>query len=233
MNELERKEKKRTLQTKVIVGKGEKQFFVEKDIVICPPSPPVFEIVSVDVKVDVFDTKVITGGDCEWGWAKVIFNAWIRKDIIYKTVEHVHDGTVNGPLFATTLKIPLGGFVDVEPLKGEKIKEGDIAEVIKAKFEGAKEELHDEIRIKKMNNEIRGCKMNEDMRCKLPGDMHGLTMLEEEERAEIKVFKKLLEKAVFEIEFKIVRIEHVTVKEEHHKKEDLLLEEEPDTLLPE
>lgn len=173
------KEKKRTLQAKVIVGRGKEQFFVEKDIIISPPSPPVFELVDVDVKVDVYDTKVITGGDCKCGWAKVIFNAWICKNIIYKTLEHVHDGTVNGPLFHSTLKIPVGGFVEVEPVRGEKIKEGDIAEVISAKLEGAKEELHDEICV-----------------CK-----------------DIKLYKKLLEKSVVGIEFKVVRVEHVCIKE--------------------
>ena len=187
MNGFECKERKRTLQAKVIVGKGKQQFFVEKDIFISPPSPPVFEIVAVDVNIDVYDMKLITGGDCKCGWAKVIFNAWVCKNIIYKTLEHVHDGTVNGPLFHSTLKIPVGGFVEVHPVKGERIKEGDIAELISAKFEGAKEELHDEIRL-----------------CK-----------------DIKLFKKLLEKAVFEVEFKVVRVEHVCVKDAGEEIEEL------------
>jgi hypothetical protein len=200
LNELEYKDKKRTLQTKVIVGKGKGQFFVESDITVSPPSPPIFKIEDVDVKVDVFDTKVITGGDCKWGWAKVIFNAWVCKNVVYKTVEHIHDGIVNGPLYHVTFKVPVGGFVEVEAVKGEKIKEGDIVEVVKAKFEGAKEEPHDEMYI--------GCD-------------------------KIKVFKKLLEKMVVEIEFKVVRIEHVCIKAECPMMQDPILEEEPDTLLPE
>lgn len=191
LNNIDYKDKKRVLQTKVIVGKGKQQFFVEKDICISPPCPPAFKVESVDVSIDVYDTKLITGGGCKWGWAKVIFNAWLCKNIVYKTVEHVHNGIVNGPLYASTLKIPIGGFIELEPVKGEKIKEGDIVEVISARLEGAKEELHDEIRL-----------------C-----------------SDVKVFRKLLEKAVVEIEVKVVSIDHVCVKEEKLELDEAMEEE--------
>lgn len=244
MNEIMRKkEKKRILQTKVIVGKGKSQFFVESDTCIAPPSPPVFKIVAVDAEVEVYDAKLITGGDCECGWAKVLFNAKIKKNVIYKTVEHIHDGTVNGPLYHSTFCVPFGGFVEIEALKGEKIKECDIAEVIKAKFEGAKEVLHDEaiIRCKKEEprvkyEEMRGCRMNDG--CKKHEEACEVKKLEEE-RDEVKVYNKLLEKMVVEIEFKVVRVEHVCVEEEHCKDEcyymnsQAPLQEEPDLLPPE
>ncbi len=239
MNEyVKKKEKKRVLQTKVIVGKGKSQFFVESDICI-PPSPPIFKIVAVDAEVEVFDTKIITGGDCKWGWAKIIFNAVIKKNVIYKTVEHIHDGIVNGPLYAVTFKVPFGGYVDVEPLKGEKVKDCDIVEVLKAKFEGAKEVPHDEVLVyakaeEARKPEIRGCRMPDDMRgCKM---MHEevCELKKEEEKHEVKVFKKLLEKMVVELEFKVVRTEHVCVEEEHYyDPAQAPLQEEPDLLPPE
>ncbi|HBR03477.1 MAG TPA: hypothetical protein DD738_12800, partial [Ruminiclostridium sp.] len=71
--------KRKILQVPVIVGKGSEQFFVEKDVKISPPSPPIFKIEEIEKKVVVTDAQVIPG--------KVIFNAYIWKNVIYKTVE--------------------------------------------------------------------------------------------------------------------------------------------------
>lgn len=120
--------KKKLLQVPVVVGKGEEQFFVEKEICITPPCPPVYMVKEIKKWVDVFDTKVIKG--------KVIFNAFLWKDINYKTVEKVGKDFVCGPLFHYTVKIPFGGFV---PICGEA-REGDKAELLEAKIEGEKDE---------------------------------------------------------------------------------------------
>jgi len=127
--------KKKVLQVPVIVGKGSAQFFVEKDVTISPPSPPIFKIVDIEKKVIVTDVAVIPG--------KVIFNAYLWKNVIYKTVEDVCDGIVNGPIFHSTFKIPFGGFVEIDS-KGDKCKEGDIAELLEAYVEGEKDYLHGE-----------------------------------------------------------------------------------------
>jgi hypothetical protein len=128
--------KKKILQVPVIVGKGSEQFFVEKDVTISPPSPPIFKIVEIEKKVVVTDTSVIPG--------KVIFNAFIWKNVIYKTVEDVSDGIVNGPLFHATFKIPFAGFVEIKPIGCDKIKESDTAELLEAFVEGEKDFLHGE-----------------------------------------------------------------------------------------
>lgn len=126
---------KKQLQVPVIVGTGTAQFFIEKDIKISPPSPPVFEIKEIRKKIDVYEMKVIPG--------KIIFNAWLWKDINYKTVEHVHDDSVNGPLFHLTTKIPFGGFVATVAADGEEVREGDTPELLEAVVEGEIDDLHD------------------------------------------------------------------------------------------
>ena len=126
--------KKKILQVPVVVGKGSEQFFVEKDVKISPPSPPIFKIEEIDKKVVITDASVIPG--------KVIFNAYIWKNVIYKTVEDVCDGIVNGPIFHATFKIPFGGFVEIDPIGCNKVKEGDVAELLEAFVEGEKDFLH-------------------------------------------------------------------------------------------
>lgn len=126
----------KTLQVPVITGEGEGQFFVEKDTRISPPSPPVFKIKEIKKRVEIITAKVIRG--------KVIFNALLWKTVVYTTVEHVHDETVNGPVFHSTFRIPFGGFVELHPFPGEKVKEGDKAELLEAEIEGSKDILHDE-----------------------------------------------------------------------------------------
>jgi hypothetical protein len=169
--------KKKIIQVPVIVGKGSAQFFVEKDVTISPPSPPIFKIEDIKKKVFIIDAHVIPG--------KVIFNAKIWKNVVYKTVEDVCDGVVNGPLFHSTFEIFFGGFVEMDPVGCEKVKEGDVAELLEAFVEGEKDFLHCEDCIK------------------------GVT-----------VFKKLLEKDVVKVAFKVVRTEHLVVCSDEEKKEE-------------
>ncbi|HBR03476.1 MAG TPA: hypothetical protein DD738_12795, partial [Ruminiclostridium sp.] len=63
---------------------------------------------------------------------------------IYKTVEDVCDGIVNGPVYHATFKIPFGGFVKIDPIGCEKVTECDKAEVLEAFVEGEKDFLHGE-----------------------------------------------------------------------------------------
>lgn len=128
--------KKKILQVPVIVGKGSEQFFIEKDVTIPQSNPPIFKIEKIDRKVIVTDANVIPG--------KVIFNAFIWKNVTYKTVEDVCDGIVTGEIHHITFKIPFGGFVEIKPIGCEKVEKSDVAELLEAFVEGEKEFLHDE-----------------------------------------------------------------------------------------
>ncbi|MCY6355620.1 hypothetical protein [Clostridium sp. ZS2-4] len=163
---------RKILQTKVIVGRGTAQFFLEKDIAFLPPIPPVFYVKEIKKWVDVYNMKVIPG--------KVIFNAWVWKDINYKTAQYVCEGgnQVNGPLYHSTTKMPLAGFVDITPVPGEEILPTDEAEVLEAFVEGEKDHWSDEVDVGKG----------------------------------VIAYKKVHEKMVIKITFKVVRIEHVPVE---------------------
>ena len=128
--------KKKILQVPVIVGKGSEQFFVEKDLCIAPSNPPIYKIEKIDKKVVIIDANVIPG--------KVIFNAYIWKNITYKTVEDVCDGVVYGQIHHATFKIPFGGFVEMKAIGCDKIDECDTAELLEAFVEGEKDFLHNE-----------------------------------------------------------------------------------------
>ena len=128
--------KEKILQVPVIVGKGSEQFFVEKDITLAPSNPPIYKIESIDKKVVVTEAHVIPG--------KVVFNAFIWKNITYKTVEDVCDGVVYGKIHHVTFKIPFGGFVEMKPIGCDKIDECDKAELLEAFVEGGKDFLHNE-----------------------------------------------------------------------------------------
>ena len=115
------------LQVPVVVGKGEQQFFIEKEINITPPCPPVFMVKEIKKWIDVYDMTAIRG--------KVIFNAYLWKDINYKTVENVGDDFVSGPVYHYTTKIPFGGFVAINP----DVKVGDTPELLEAIIEGERD----------------------------------------------------------------------------------------------
>lgn len=116
------------IQVPVVVGKGEQQFFIEKEFCIAPPCPPVYMVKEIKKWVEVYDTKVIKG--------KVIFNAYLWKDINYKTVERAYDDVVSGPVYHYTVKIPFGGFVPIN----HEVKEGDVAELLEAEIEGERDD---------------------------------------------------------------------------------------------
>lgn len=125
---------KKLLQVPVVVGKGEQQFFVEKEICITPPCPPVYMVKEIKEWVEVYDAKVICG--------KVLFNAYLWKDINYKTVEKACDNNVCGPVYHFTTKIPFGGYVPICPIdkKEDGAKEGDKAVLLEAKIEGKRDD---------------------------------------------------------------------------------------------
>ncbi|HHU90123.1 MAG TPA: DUF3794 domain-containing protein [Clostridiaceae bacterium] len=132
--------KKKILQVPVIVGKGSEQFFVEKDLCLAPSSPPIYKIEKIDKKVVITDASVIPG--------KVIFNAYIWKNVTYKTVEDVCDGVVYGDIHHATFKIPFGGFVEIKAIGCDKIDECDTPELLEAFVEGEKDFLHNETKCK-------------------------------------------------------------------------------------
>ena len=101
-HDYDKKHDVKVIQTKVIKGTGCKDFFLEADFDF-PQGTPLYLIESIDTWVDVYDTKVI----CE---DKVIFNAWVYKNIIYKVVSGSpvqDDGvTVTGGVDHITKAIP-------------------------------------------------------------------------------------------------------------------------------
>lgn len=115
---------KKILEIPVVVGMGEDDFFVEKEIVIPQSCPPVYKVKDINEWVEVYDKKVVCG--------KVLFNAWLWKDITYKTAEQASGDAVCGALHHYTLKIPFGGFVDV----GCGAKTGDTAVLLGSCIEG-------------------------------------------------------------------------------------------------
>lgn len=137
------------LQTKVIIGKGEKQHLVVKEFKVSPPSPPIFRIVDVEKKVVITDKKLIPsvkfdppeemGGPC-W-WSKVIIDGYIDKNVIYKTITDSTCEAVNGPLFQFTTRVPFATYVEIK--SSEKVDDTDEAEILSAVVEGEKEELLD------------------------------------------------------------------------------------------
>jgi len=126
----EKKFEKKLIQVPVVVGVGEDQFFVEKEIRISPPCPPVYMVKEIKKWIDVYDVKVIHG--------KILFNAFLWKDINYKTADKVCacESSVCGPVFHYTTKIGFGGFIEV---CGDA-KPGDKAELLEAKIEGERDD---------------------------------------------------------------------------------------------
>lgn len=125
----------KVIQTKVIKGKGEEDFFLEADFTF---DCKFFKIESVDTWVDVYDTTVINGN-------KVIFNAWVYKNVIFKVADTASqtDGvvTINGPIKHITKRIPLAGCIDIHLKDKEKVcPQEDIAEVLEAYVIGDVEE---------------------------------------------------------------------------------------------
>lgn len=145
--------KKKVIQVPIIVGKGSAQFFVEKEIKISPPNPPIYKIEKIDKKVVITDAHVIPG--------KVIFNAYIWKNVAYKTVEEVCDGVVSGPIYHATFKIPFGGFVEMKPIGCDCVKESDVAELLEACVEGEKDFLFDEAICK--GQKVYNCLLEKDV----------------------------------------------------------------------
>lgn len=142
---------RKIIQTPVVLGFGEKQELVVADLLISPPSEPVFRIVSVDEEVVITDYKLVpicnSRGEHS---AKVIIDGYIDKNINYKTLDEALDTatSVAGPLFHYTTRIPFATFVEVklfEPLKDNKcgVKEHVNVEILDAVVEGSVEELLD------------------------------------------------------------------------------------------
>jgi hypothetical protein len=119
---------KKALEVPVIIGKGEQQFFIEKEMCFNPPCPPVYSVKDIKKWVEVYDSATICG--------KVIFNAYLWKDICYTTIDKACCEALCGPVYHYTVKIPFGGFVDIN----DKVKDGDIAELVEACVVGAKDE---------------------------------------------------------------------------------------------
>ena len=128
--------KKALIQVPVIKGEGSKQIFVTKTIKL-PENKEAFKIESVDfkVKIESKDLKVIPGKP-----GKVIINAKLIKNVVYKAVESKCEDVVFGPLLHATTEIEIADFIELDK-PGHEIKATDKAEVLEAFVEGFKEEL--------------------------------------------------------------------------------------------
>lgn len=170
------------IQTKVIKGTGCEDFFLEADFDF-PVGTPLYLIESIDTWVDVYDTKVI----CE---NKVIFNAWVYKNIIYKVVSGSpvqDDGvTVTGGVDHITKAIPLAGCINIDTQKCGKLDPcRDFVEVIKAKVIG-----HVEDKLEKVEIKNGGSSFNPP----------------------VFVYGSLHEKMCVRIDLKVVRWEHLSIE---------------------
>lgn len=172
----------KVLQTKVIKGTGCEDFFLEADFDF-PNGTPLYLIDSIDTWVDVYDTKVISEN-------KVIFNAWVYKNIIYKVVglTTAEEGgvTVTGGVDHITKAIPLAGCINIDTRGCEKLNpKADFAEVVKACVIGDVEDKLEKREIK-----------NGDYSFNPP----------------VFVYGSLHEKMCVRIKVKVVRWEHVRVE---------------------
>ncbi len=198
----------KTLQVPVIIGWGEKQKLVVKEITVgkpcgdkgpvldlipgpepCPPAA-IFRIVDVDKEVVITKTKLVpriesdipTCSPAKEYFSKIIINGYVDKNVIYKTITcHTKDDVMGG-LNQITTRAYFSTFVEIK--SKEPVKETDRAEIVSAIVEGEDEELLDP-------NPVDKC-----------GPEWAVT------------YNKLLEKMLIRITAKVVRIEHVTVKPE-------------------
>lgn len=180
---------KKTLQVPVIIGKGEKQHLVVKEVRISPPSPPIFRIKDVDKEVVITQTKLVPSvvydapagpGSIPCWWSKVIINGFIDKNVNYKTITDYTCEDVNGPLFHFTTRVHFSTFIEIKSY--EPVFETDKVEILSAVVEGEKEDLLDPNHV--------------------PKDAPEWAV----------TYNKLLEKILVRITAKVIRIEDVTVQ---------------------
>jgi len=196
----------KVIQTKVVLGKGSEDFFKELDFDF-PLGKELYKIEKITKWIDVYDLKVVGGN-------KVIFNAWIYKNIAYKTAKCVDTDklgsiTVTGDIVHITKRVGLAGCIDITPDYGCKIKEGAFAELLEAEVVGEVEDLLCPIPVRKFPPypAMEGVKLDgkeESKECYKPK-----YNCEEEE---VYVYRKLHEKMCIKIKVKVVQWEHFPVR---------------------
>ncbi|AWI04601.1 SPOCS domain-containing protein [Clostridium drakei] len=133
---------KRLIQVPRILGFGEKQEFVVRELTISPPSPALFRIIATDKMVVITDFKLVPlhgKKDCDKFYAKVIIDGYIDKNINYKTITDFTTTDVNGPVYQFTTRVPFATYVEVTAT--EPVRETDNVEILDAFVEGEKDEL--------------------------------------------------------------------------------------------
>lgn len=200
------------IQTKVVLGVGSEEFFKEVDFYF-PRGKELYLIEKVSKWIDVYDTKVVGGN-------KVIFNAWIYKNIAYKTAECLYtdkdgDVTVTGDIVHVTKRVPLAGCIKIKPECGAKIKEKDFAEVLEAEVVGEVEELlcpkklRDKPPYPFMEDKEDECKKDEDKKDYKPCRELKPIKCDGEP---VYVYRSLHEKMCIKIKVKVVGWEHIPIK---------------------
>ena len=180
---------RKTIQTKVVKGTGEKDFFLEVDFDL-PSADPLYKIYSIDTSVDVYETKLIKGN-------KIIFNAWINKKIVYKIPDNPSNpegiATIQGRIAHITKEIPLAGFVDIDVKGCEKLNiNEDFAEVLAAYVVGDSEQYLEKREVKYTDS---------------TGSLQSFV-------PKIYKYSKIHEKLCVKIAFKVVRWEHLSIEVE-------------------
>lgn len=154
----------------------------------------VFIISSIDeiVKVEAYPTTD----------RAVMFNAWITKNVIYKTVQSGFNGTnkvgtgfiddygyptVSGPMFQMTKLINFGGNIILDLPNGEMLKEDDRVVVLSAKIVGTHDKLYNKEPIYKRIDPTKG--------------EYQSSILDES----FNLYNKLIEKMCLKIKVRVIR----------------------------
>lgn len=194
----------KVIQTKVILGKGSEDFFKELDFEF-PKGKELYMIEKIKKWIDVYDVKVVDGN-------KVIFNAWIYKNIAYKTAKFVDtnkDGTITvaGDIVHITKRESIAGCIDIKPEYGCKIKDNAFAEVLEAEVVGEVDDLLCPMPVRKYSPYPAIDGIEEDK-----GDMFKPPVKDYCEEEPVYVYKKLHEKMCIKIKVKVVAWEHFPVR---------------------
>lgn len=205
----------KVIEVNTLIGTGEGDFYETIDFEFGPASKEqLFIIQSVDKWLDIYDAKIV----CE---NKVIFNGYLWKNIIYKTVcdtEVDKDRTVvvKGDLKQQTIRKRIEGFIDIVPEEGEYVNpKTDSAIVLYSKVIGEVEETIDGTPISVKTVE-RGCKCKTHCDYEEDCDCDAIILSKDKGKKDnkeevyidppfIQSYKKLHEKLCYKIKLKIVR----------------------------
>lgn len=195
------------IQQKIVTGKGSGEFYIESNFDF--RDYPFWEIESSSTKVDVYKAMIITNN-------KVLFNSWVYKSIVYKTIDNGlgvidEEGiiTLNGQLKHKTKRIPLNGVISIEAIKESDniIPNKDLVKVINAYVSA---EIEEEAREESIKNKIINYTLYNRTRYPYEEQNNNINIFEISS-SPICSYKKLNIKMIIKIDVKILRIEEVSI----------------------